>query len=80
MGRKVQFFGVKYGRKPGVYNDWTDCKVQIIGLSSAKWRRFSTHAEAHQYCFSGPKDEQSKLFIFPLNKVTGSSALIALKN
>ena len=50
MGRKNQYFGVKVGRKPGVYTDWSECKTQIIGVESAKWKRFSTYEEANVYC------------------------------
>ena len=60
MGRKTQYFGVKVGRKPGVYTDWLECKAQILGVEAARWKRFATYEEANIYCLSGPvKSETS---------------------
>ena len=50
MGRKIQFFGVKVGRKPGVYTEWSECKAQILGVQTAKWKRFTSFEEANVYC------------------------------
>jgi ribonuclease HI len=54
MGRKTQYFGVKVGRKPGVYTEWSECKAQILGVEAAKWRRFTTYEEANVYCSTDP--------------------------
>lgn len=37
-----KYYGVHVGRKPGVYENWDDCKAQIDGYSGAKYRGFGS--------------------------------------
>lgn len=41
-----KFYVVWKGKVPGVYNNWEDAKQQVDGLFGAKYKSFSTKAEA----------------------------------
>lgn len=43
---KVKFYVVWVGVRPGIYETWNECKAQIQGYQSAKYKSFSTRAEA----------------------------------
>ncbi len=42
----ANFYAVKQGRKPGVYNTWAQCEEQIKGFSGAKYKKFTNREEA----------------------------------
>ncbi|XP_017883755.1 ribonuclease H1-like [Ceratina calcarata] len=44
-----QFYAVARGRKPGIYNTWDDCKVQVHHFSGPKYKKFHTRVEAEQF-------------------------------
>lgn len=41
-----KFYVVWQGRKPGIYNDWNHCKQQVDQFAGAKYKSYSTLAEA----------------------------------
>ncbi len=41
-----KFYVVWQGREPGIYSDWNSCKKQIDKFSGARYKSFSTKAEA----------------------------------
>lgn len=45
----MKYYAVRSGRVPGIYNDWTAAKAQIIGWQKPKHRCFSTRAEAQKF-------------------------------
>lgn len=40
------FYAVKRGRKPGVYDTWAQCEEQIKGFSGAEYKKFTNRREA----------------------------------
>lgn len=44
-----KYYGVRAGRIPGVYRDWTQCKKQIDGFPNALFKGFPTEEEAKAY-------------------------------
>lgn len=46
---KKKYYAVKIGMKPGIYETWTECELQIKGVSGAKYKSFGTLAEAEKY-------------------------------
>ena len=46
---ETKYYGVKNGRKPGVYLSWEDCKKQIDGFSGAIYKKFKTKKEAQDF-------------------------------
>lgn len=54
MAKKVKFYVVWRGHRPGVYSDWATAKAQIEGFSGASFKSFSTRAEAENALRGGP--------------------------
>ena len=46
---KKKYYAVKIGIKPGIYETWAECELQIKGVSGAKYKSFGTLAEAEKY-------------------------------
>lgn len=46
------FYAVKEGKKPGIYNTWEECQEQIKGFSGAKYKKFTSYDEAAHFCES----------------------------
>lgn len=44
-----KFYAVRKGVKPGIYNTWDECKVQVMGFSGADYKSFKTLEEATAY-------------------------------
>lgn len=49
MSAKNRYYGVKIGRKPGIYTNWDECKEQIDGFSGALYMGFSTLKAAEDF-------------------------------
>lgn len=55
MGKtKAKFYVVWKGVNPGIYDSWTDCKLQINGYDGALYKSFSTRQEAEEAYASSP--------------------------
>lgn len=46
-----KFYGVKEGKVPGVYSEWSKVQEQINGYSGASYKGFSTEEEARIFVF-----------------------------
>lgn len=46
MAKKQKFYVVWEGIKPGIYYSWEDCKAQVSGKTSAKYKSFESLAAA----------------------------------
>ncbi len=44
-----KFYGVKQGRKPGVYETWDECKEQVDGYSGAIYKSFALKKDAEEF-------------------------------
>ncbi|WP_333861491.1 ribonuclease H family protein [Clostridium sp.] len=55
----ANFYAVKQGRKPGVYDTWAQCEEQIKGFSGAKYKKFTSLKEAE--IFAGIFDEKNNM-------------------
>jgi len=64
------FYGVKNGRKIGVYNSWEECQKQVIGFPNAEFKKFSSEQEALEYVLGTTK--KIELRIETLAYVDGS--------
>jgi len=57
MGKKKpKFYVVWEGRRPGVYNNWSECQMQIQGYSGARYKSFPSKAAAEE-AFEGESYE-----------------------
>ncbi len=50
----TKFYVVWRGRKPGVYNNWSDCQMQVKKFSGAKFKSFATEDEAITAFYNNP--------------------------
>lgn len=48
-----KFYGVRSGRKPGVYPTWDACKQQVDGFKGAEYKSFKSKREAEAYIGGG---------------------------
>lgn len=46
---KKKYYAVRSGNKPGIYETWADCELQVKGFSGAQYKSFSSLAEAEKY-------------------------------
>lgn len=46
MAQKQKYYVVWTGRKPGIYKSWFACEAQVKGFAGARYKSFSTEAEA----------------------------------
>jgi len=46
---KVKYYGVRKGRKPGVYLTWNECRENIWEFKSASYKSFPSRAEAEAF-------------------------------
>ncbi len=53
MATEKKYYVVWQGRKPGVYDNWPECKAQIDGFPQAKYKSFPTSEEAYAALRSG---------------------------
>ncbi len=56
MAKKKKYYVVWHGNRPGVYDNWTDCQLQIKNYPGAKYKSFKTKEEALQ-AFKGDYSE-----------------------
>jgi len=48
MAKRSKYYVVWSGRSPGIYHDWSACKVQIEGVEQAKYKSFETLDDARK--------------------------------
>jgi len=44
-----QFYAVRSGKVPGIYNTWAECQAQTKGISGAVFQKFKTVKEAKNF-------------------------------
>lgn len=47
MANKI--YAVRIGRKPGLYNTWTECEAQVKGFPNARYKSFTDEADAEAF-------------------------------
>ncbi len=56
MAKKNKFYVVWEGLEPGIYNSWTECQRQIKGYPNAKYKSFTSKAQAEDAYLGQYKD------------------------
>ena len=46
---RIKFYAVKKGFKPGIYNNWEECKAQVFKFPGAIYKSFETLSEAQNF-------------------------------
>lgn len=53
---KQKFYVVWRGRKPGVYDNWDDCKAQVEGFGEAAYKAYATLEDAEEAFWRGKEE------------------------
>lgn len=56
MSAKQKFYVVWVGVEPGIYSSWTECQLQVNGFKGARFRSYSSMAEAQEAYAAGPEE------------------------
>lgn len=56
----MSYYGVKAGRKQGVYATWSEAEEQVKGYSGAVFKKFQTEQEAKAYVYGGSAEQSGK--------------------
>ena len=56
----MKYYAVRQGRKPGIYESWTECREQTAGYSGAVFKSFETIEAAQEYIDAAPTDQPIK--------------------
>ena len=48
MAVKKKFYVVWSGLKPGIYDNWEDCKKQVVAVTGARYKSYSTLSDAEK--------------------------------
>ncbi len=67
MNKEKKYYVVWKGLKPGIYDNWNECKKQVDGFENAQYKSYKTIEEA-QLAFSKPfqwikKESNSDIFL-----------------
>lgn len=46
---KPGYYAVRVGKNPGIYNNWTDCEMQVKGFPKAEFKKFPTMEQAKDF-------------------------------
>lgn len=60
MTKKQKFYVVWVGNKPGIYNNWKDCKDSVSQYNGAKYKSFETKQEAEKAFLEGYENYYGK--------------------
>lgn len=58
---KPRFYAVRNGRKTGIFNDWDECKEQVVGFAGAEYKGFSSVKDAKDYLEQEFSEEERPL-------------------
>lgn len=53
LSQMVNYYGVKIGVKPAVYESWTECELNVRGYPNAQYKKFTDKQDALKYVKSG---------------------------
>ncbi|XP_002164284.1 ribonuclease H1 isoform X1 [Hydra vulgaris] len=45
----MPFYAVRVGRKPGIYETWKECQLQVEGYPDARYKKFKCSEEANNF-------------------------------
>lgn len=53
----MNYYAVRVGKNPGIYNTWDDCKAQVHGFKGASYKKFSNLEDAKNFISQEEKQE-----------------------
>lgn len=75
----MKYYAVRIGRKPGIYNNWNNCKEQVDGFKGAIYQKFNTKEDAQQYIDGVSKEQIDKSNAKLKELTTGVESLTDVK-
>lgn len=72
-----KFYGVKNGRRTGIFNSWDECKEQVIGYPGAIYKGFVTEEEARNFVYERTESAQTVAPQSTLNNECANNCVIA---
>jgi ribonuclease HI len=57
-----KFYAVKVGRQPGIYDNWNDCKEQVMGFKGTCFKSFLTLEEAQNFIKGNVQSQRIEKF------------------
>ncbi len=45
----MNYYAVRKGKTPGIYNTWEECRLQVIGYKGAEYKKFPTIDQAREF-------------------------------
>jgi ribonuclease HI len=81
MAKKKKYYVVWEGMTPGIYDSWVQCQLQIKGYPGAKYKSFTSLAEAEEafkgaYFFSPKKKKRSPAIALLKDKINLKSICV----
>lgn len=64
---KKKYYAVRIGNKPGIYETWAECELQIKGVSGAIYKSFATMAEAEKFIADNTADIPKEIAVDDIN-------------
>jgi len=49
----MSYYAVHTGKKPGIYNTWDECKLNVNGYKGAKYKKFKNKDDAEKFIKNG---------------------------
>lgn len=65
---KKQYYAVKIGKIPGIYETWDECRLQVNGISGAVYKAFKTKDEAESFMGGNIVEDTSNEDVEKLNE------------
>ena len=62
----MPFYAVRYGKSPGIYKTWDECKEQVIGVKGSVYKKFNDKKSAEEFI----KDQSKTYKNMITNKIT----------
>lgn len=53
----MNYYAVRVGKNPGIYNTWDDCKAQVHGYKGASYKKFSNLEDAKNFISQEEKQQ-----------------------
>src|SRR5512138_2497677 len=61
--KKQKYYVVWNGRRPGIYDTWVECSAQVHGVTGARYKAFTSRAEAEKAYQHGPAAAVEKVAV-----------------
>lgn len=75
-GEIMKYYVVKNGKKPGIYNEWKECEIQVKGFPNAIYKSFKNFEDAKKYYYEKKVGSIEEHYDNILNELNDNEAVI----